>query len=144
MAQEVDTLNGALTLLGNANHNNNLARRFVIKREINQRYSNLCSDRVPMTRFFFGDDVSLSAKHTKESENLKHKIAAKKPSTLWRNTGGRTRDFWAKASHKGFSSRFQPYELHKSVSSSNQRPTSAPEDTNSKNAKSQAHYRPQQ
>ncbi|MPC91690.1 hypothetical protein E2C01_086745 [Portunus trituberculatus] len=43
---------------GHANYRNNLVRRFNIKREINQKYAHLCSDKVPMTRFLFGDDLS--------------------------------------------------------------------------------------
>ncbi|MPC66283.1 hypothetical protein E2C01_060430 [Portunus trituberculatus] len=35
IAHEVDMLNGALALLGNANHKNNLAHQFIIKCEIN-------------------------------------------------------------------------------------------------------------
>ena len=34
VAHKVHMLNGALALLGNANHRNNLTRRFIIKREI--------------------------------------------------------------------------------------------------------------
>ena len=78
VAHEVDMISGALALLGNANHRNNLTRRFIIKREINPRYTHLCSDKVPMTRFLFGDDVSQSAKQNEESEKLKNKITTKK------------------------------------------------------------------
>lgn len=127
VAQEVGMINGALALLGDANHKNNLARRFVMK----QKYSHLCSDRVPMTRFLFGDDVSQPAKHIEESEKLKHKITAKKPPATWRYAEGRTRVFLGKTSHRGFSSRFQPYGLHKLASRGSQRPTSARHDTDS-------------
>ena len=49
VAQEVAKVNGALALLGTANHKTNLARCFVMKREINQKNAHLCSDRVPIT-----------------------------------------------------------------------------------------------
>ncbi|MPC93570.1 hypothetical protein E2C01_088703 [Portunus trituberculatus] len=62
VAQEVGVLNGALALLGNVNFRNNLARRFVMKHELNQKFSHLCKEKVPMTRFLFGDDVSRSVK----------------------------------------------------------------------------------
>ncbi|XP_076046441.1 uncharacterized protein LOC143028362 [Oratosquilla oratoria] len=54
VAHEVGMINGALALLGHANYRNNLVRRFNIKWEINQKYSHLCSDKVPMSRFLFG------------------------------------------------------------------------------------------
>ncbi|MPC66418.1 hypothetical protein E2C01_060565 [Portunus trituberculatus] len=83
VANEVGMLNGALALLGNANHKNNLAHRFIIKHEINQKDAFLCSDKVPMTRLVFGDDVSQSAKHTEESEKLRSKIGTRKPLPTW-------------------------------------------------------------
>ncbi|MPC29290.1 hypothetical protein E2C01_022516 [Portunus trituberculatus] len=68
VAHEVGMINGALALLGHANYRNNLVRCFNIKWEINQKYAHLYSDKVPMTRFLFGDDLSQSAKQIKESE----------------------------------------------------------------------------
>ncbi|MPC83063.1 hypothetical protein E2C01_077753 [Portunus trituberculatus] len=56
--QEVNRIKGTLALLGHANHKNNLARSFVMKWEINQKYSHLCSDKWPMSRKLFGDYVS--------------------------------------------------------------------------------------
>ncbi|MPC99163.1 hypothetical protein E2C01_094560 [Portunus trituberculatus] len=77
VAQEVGVLNGALALLGNANFRNNLSRRFVMKRELNQKFSHLCIEKVPMTQFLFGDDVSRSVKQIEESAKLKSTITAK-------------------------------------------------------------------
>ncbi|MPC48758.1 hypothetical protein E2C01_042541 [Portunus trituberculatus] len=51
---------------------------FIIKHEINQKYIHLCSDKVPMTRLLFGDDVSQSAKHIDDPEKLRSKIATRK------------------------------------------------------------------
>lgn len=95
-------LNSTLALLSNVNHKNNLVRCFAMKRKINQKYLHLCSGRVPMTRFLFGD-VSQMAKHTEESEKLMHKITAKEPLAMWRYARRSTRGFWGKVSHKGFS-----------------------------------------
>ncbi|MPC55150.1 hypothetical protein E2C01_049081 [Portunus trituberculatus] len=92
--QEVNRINGALALLGHANHKNNLVRRFVMKREINQKYSHLCFDKWPMSCMLFGDDVSQSAKQIEDTEKLEHKFAAKKNPVPWRFTGGRSRGFW--------------------------------------------------
>ena len=92
--REVNNINGALALLGHANHKNNLARRFVLKKEINQKYSHLCSDKLPMSRLLFGDDVSQSTRQIEESEKLKHKLAAKKTTPVpWRFTSGKSRGF---------------------------------------------------
>ena len=113
VAQEVALLNGALGLLGNAHHKNNLTRRFIIKREINHKYAHLCSDKAPMTRFLFGDDVSQAAKHIEEAEKLKSKFTSKKqlPSTS-RFGGWRSRGSHGNPAYKGFASRFQPYGQH--------------------------------
>lgn len=64
VAQEVGKINGALALLGSANYRNtcNLARHFVMNREINHKFMHLCTKKVPITRFLFGDDVSKSVK----------------------------------------------------------------------------------
>ena len=89
VVHEVRMLNGALALLVNANHRNNLTRSFIIKREINQKYTHLCSDKVLLTRFLFGNDVSQSAKHIEESEKPKHTITTKKPFQNWKFSAGR-------------------------------------------------------
>ena len=89
LANHVDMLNGALALVGNANYRNNIARRLVIKREINPKYEHLCSDKVPMTRQLFGDDVSTSAKQIEEADKLKFKIQPQRPFTAGRPGFGR-------------------------------------------------------
>ncbi|MPC43993.1 hypothetical protein E2C01_037652 [Portunus trituberculatus] len=65
-AREVGMLNEALALLGNVNYKNNLARRFAMKRKINHKYMHLCSSKVPVTCFLFGDDVSQSTKQVED------------------------------------------------------------------------------
>ncbi|MPC71410.1 hypothetical protein E2C01_065687 [Portunus trituberculatus] len=106
VAHEVGMINGALALLGQANYSN-------IKREINQKYAHLCSDKVPMTRFLFRDDLSQSARQIEESEKLRTKITAKSPFPSWKPGtwkfgGGKTSPF-GRTSSRGFASRFQPY-----------------------------------
>ncbi|XP_071532017.1 uncharacterized protein [Panulirus ornatus] len=108
VAQEVGMLNGALALLGHANHKNNLARRFIIKREINHKYAHLCSDKVPMTRLLFGDDVSLSAKHIEESEKLRSKIVPRKPLSTSKFGPGKFRGSSGRLPYRGFMIRFHP------------------------------------
>ncbi|XP_071521826.1 uncharacterized protein [Panulirus ornatus] len=109
VAQEVGMLNGALAPLGHANHKNNLARQFIIKREINHKYAHLCSDKVPMTRLLFGDDVSLSAKHIEESEKLRSKIAPRKPLSTSKFGPGKFRGSSGRLPYRGFMARFHPY-----------------------------------
>ena len=124
VAHEVGMINGALALLGNVNFRNNLVRRYVMKREINQKLSHLCTDKVPMTRFLFDDDVSQSMKQMEESVKLKNAITSKKPPSTWRFPASRTRGFENSAAFRGFS-RFQPYGFRKPAFKGAQRSSSA-------------------
>lgn len=129
VGREVGMINGALALLGNANYRNNLTRRYIIKGEINQKYSHLCSDKVPMTRLLFGDDLSQSTKQIEESEKLKNKITTKKPPQPWRFgsgrfTGTRTRDSWGRLPFRGLTSRFHPYGQRKAGKGDQRQPYS--------------------
>ena len=142
VAKEVGMLNGALALLGHANHRNNLARRFLIKREINQKYSYLCSDKVPMSRFLFGDDVSQVAKQIEDTERLKNKITPKKQANSWRFTSGRSRSFWGKNVQRNYFGRFQPYGMQRLGFRGGQRPALARQDSEPKNAKGRGSTRP--
>lgn len=149
VAHEVGMVNGALALLGHANYKNNLARRFNIKREINPKYSHLCSDKVPMTSLLFGDDVSQSARQIDESEKLKSKFTTKKPFPTWKPGsgkfgGGKTRGFFGKTSHRGASSRFQPYGLRKSGYKGDQRHSYPRQEAESKNSRGRGHSIPRQ
>lgn len=144
IAQEVSLLNGALALLGNANHKNNIARRFVMKRELNQKYAHLCSDKVPMSRLLFGDDVSLSAKQIEDSEKLKNKISVKKPASTWKFAGGRSRGFWGRPAHRGWSSRVQPYVTSRPAYRSGPKTGSSRLGMDSKNGRGRHQYKPRQ
>ena len=125
IANEVAMLNGALALLGNAHYRNNLTRRHIIKRDINPKYSHLCADKAPMTGLLFGDDLSQATRNIEEAERLKTKFFFKKP-TSWtasrgRFGGGQQRNFFAKASSRGFTARYQPYGFRRMPSSGEQR-----------------------
>ncbi|MPC78799.1 hypothetical protein E2C01_073297 [Portunus trituberculatus] len=75
-------LNGALELLGNAHYRNNLTHRNVIKRDINPKYSHLCTYKAPMTGLLFGDDLPQATRKIEEAERLKSKFTCKRPSTF--------------------------------------------------------------
>ena len=63
---------------------------FIMMREFNQKYSPLCSANVPMSRFFFGDDVSQSARQIEVTVKLVVKCVTKKPFFPWKSTSGRS------------------------------------------------------
>ena len=114
VAKEVAMLNGALALLANANHRNNVARRHIIKKDINPKYAHLCADKAPITGLLFGDDLAQATKNIEEADKLKSKFTCKKTSNPWHSNssrfgGGKQRNFFAKAPSRGFSSRYQPY-----------------------------------
>ncbi|XP_045133115.1 uncharacterized protein LOC123517182 [Portunus trituberculatus] len=138
LAHEVGLLNGALALLGNAN----IARRFVMKRELNQKYAYLCSDKVPISQCLFGDDVSLSAKQIEDTEKLKNKITMKKPVSAWKFAGGRSRGVWGRPAHRGWSSRVHPYVPSRPAFRSGLRSGPSRQDTESKNGRGRSQYRP--
>lgn len=149
VANEVGKLNGVLALLGHANYKNNLARRFNVKCDINPKYSHLCSDKVPMTRWLFGDDISQSAKHIEETEKLKNKFTTKKPLSYWKaGTGrfgsGRTRGPFGNTFARGFGYRFQPYDRRQPTSKGGQRPSYSRQDVQSKNSRSRGPTNPRQ
>lgn len=140
VAQELAMINGALALLGNANFRNNLARWFVMKREL-KKVTHLCTDKVPMTGFLFGDDVSKSVKQIEKSMKLKSTIAAKKLSFSWHLLGSRTRGFGYSASARGFSSGFQPYGSRMPVFRGAYTPSQGFHNADSKNARNQGTFK---
>lgn len=144
VAHEVGMLNTALALLGHANHRNNLTRRFIIKREINQKYAHLCSDKVPMTRLLFGDDVSQSAKHIEESEKLKNKITMKKQPPIWKFGAGKFRGSSGKTQYRGFASRFHPYGQRTYGHRSDHRQPFSRQGSEAKNSRGRGHSNPRQ
>ena len=135
VAHEVSLLNGALALLGNANHRNNLARRSVMKREINYKYAHLCSDKVPITRFLFGDDVSQTARQIEETDKLRTKFSQKRPAFPFKFPSKRPGGYWNRAPGKVSFPRFQPYGHQRFGSRAAPRQPPARHDVDSKNAK---------
>ena len=146
VAREVTMINGALALLSNTNFHNNLTRQHIIKQEINQKYSHLCSDKVPMTRLLFGDDISQSTKQIEEAEKLKNKISTKKTFSPWKFganlVGGKPRGFFGKTPFRGFSSRFHPYGQHRADAKGEQRLSYPRHDSASKNFRGRGHSNP--
>ncbi|XP_045105428.1 uncharacterized protein LOC123500945 [Portunus trituberculatus] len=140
VAREVGVLNGALALLGNANYKNNLARQFAMKRKVNHKYAHLCSSKVPVTCFLFGDDVSQSAKQIEDSEKLTNKFIAKKLTSTWSFMGTRSRGYWGSSLHRSFS-RYQPYGLLRHRAKGAQQHNTPRQDSISKNARSRAQHR---
>ena len=146
IANEVAKLNGALALLGNAHHRNNLTRRHIIKRDINKKYSHLCADKAPMTGLLFGDDLSQATKNIEEADRLKTKFTVKK-TTPWTASSGRfggskQRNFFAKASSRGFSSRYQPYGFRKMNYSGENRRTYPAQAWTTKNVRGRGQHNP--
>lgn len=149
VANEVGALNGALALLGHANYRNNLVRRFNVKRDINPKYSHLCSDKVPMTRFLFGDDVSQSTKQIEESEKLRNKFSTKKALPHWkpgvgRSGNWRSRGFFGNNFSRGYGYRFQPYDRRPSTSKGVQRTSYPRQELQPKNSRSRGPTNPRQ
>ena len=147
VAQEVAMLNGALALLGNAHYRNNLTRRHVIKRDINPKYSHLCTDKTQTTGLLFGDDISQATKEIDEAERLKSKFTSKRHSTSWTSStsrfgGSKQRNFFGKAPSRGFSSRYQPYGLRRTVTRSDPRRNYPTQASTSKNLRGRGLYNP--
>ena len=76
-------------------------------RDINPKYSHLCSDKAPMNGLIFGDDLSQATKQIEEADRLEKKFTSKIRSNIWtssagRFSGGRQRDFFGNAPSHGF------------------------------------------
>lgn len=147
VAQEVAMLNGALALLGNAHYRNNLTRRHVIKRDINHKYSHLCTDKTPTTGLLFGDDISQATKEIDEAERLKSKFTSKRHSTSWTSSnsrfgGSKPRNFFGKAPSRGFSYRYQPYGLRGTTTRSDPKRNYPPQASTSKNLRGRGQHIP--
>ncbi|XP_063884456.1 uncharacterized protein LOC135113218 isoform X2 [Scylla paramamosain] len=149
IGQEVAMLNGALGLLGHANFKLNMNRRFFLKREINQKYAHLCTDKTPATGLLFGDDLTQATKQIEEAERLKNKFTHKKTSHfgapgLGKLSGGKQHGFFGKPAFRGMSTRFKPYGLHKPATRGDGRPSYHRGNSSSKNPRGRGHYNPRQ
>lgn len=141
-------LNGALGLLGHANFKLNMNRRYFIKREINQKYAHLCTDKTPMTGLLFGDDLTQATKQIEEAEKLKNKFTNKKPSQFGATGFGKfgarkQRGFFGKPAFRGTSTRFKPYTSHRPATRGDSRPSyHRGTSSSSKNSRSRGHNDP--
>ncbi|MPC59659.1 hypothetical protein E2C01_053683 [Portunus trituberculatus] len=145
MAQEVAKLNGAL--LGNAHYRHNLTRRTIISRDINPKYSHLCSEKAPLTGLLFGEDLSQTAKQIEEADRLRGKFSTKECSPFWSSTygrfgGGRQWGYFGKVPSRGGSSRFQPYEPRRGAAGRDARLYYPGPSSTSKNLRDQGQYLP--
>ena len=70
----IDKCNDALALLGHANKQINMFRRDLLKPEMRNEYSHLCTHSLPYTDQLFGDDVSKTAKEIEECSRMGHKL----------------------------------------------------------------------
>ncbi|KAJ8027248.1 hypothetical protein HOLleu_32346 [Holothuria leucospilota] len=77
----------ALGLIAQGNLALNLARREFIKGDLNEDFRTLCSEKVPITKFLFCDDISKELKEIAEA----NKIAAKATGSSTYSTGYRYR-----------------------------------------------------
>lgn len=147
VAQEVAKLNAALALLGNAHYRQNLTRRTIIRRDINQKYAHLCSEKAPLTGLLFGEDLSQAAKQIEEADKLKAKFSTKKRTPFWSSTygrfgGGRQRGYFGKVPSRGGSYRFQPYEPRRGATGRDARPYYPGPAATSKNSRGRGQYPP--
>ena len=65
----------AVALLAHASHELSLFRRSSIRPSLEQGYSGLCSDKVPVTKFLFGDNLVDSMKEVQETSKLCSRIS---------------------------------------------------------------------
>ena len=64
-----------MALLAHASHELSLFRRSSIRPSLEQGYSGLCSDKVPVTKFLFGDNLADSMKEVQETSKLCSRIS---------------------------------------------------------------------
>ena len=72
----------AVALLAHASHELSLFRRSSIRPSLEQGYSGLCSDKVPVTKFLFGDNLADSMKEVQETSKLCSRISPNMPKPL--------------------------------------------------------------
>ena len=65
----------AVALLAHASHELSLFRRSSIRPSLEQGYSGLCSDKVPVTKVLFGDNLADSMKEVQETSKLCSRIS---------------------------------------------------------------------
>lgn len=65
-----ELISDSLTLLGQAQFNLSVRRRYLLKPNLDQKYKNLCSINMPVTTQLFGDDIAKEVKNCETSLNL--------------------------------------------------------------------------
>ena len=70
----IDNCNMSLALLGHSNKQICMMRRDLIKPEIKEEYSHLCTHSLPYSSWLFGDDISKKTKEIEDSNRLGYKI----------------------------------------------------------------------
>ena len=75
--QEIlETVTDSLVLLSNVSHKLNMKRREAIKPDLKHAYKSLCSTNNPITGLLLGNDLSKTAKESKETDNVTNIMSA--------------------------------------------------------------------
>ena len=114
-------ISDAVTLIGQAQFNLSLRRRYMIRPQLKKKYSNLCGVNTPITSFLFGDDIQKEIKKCDTSMSIakdqygnqfnsqygpSHRISRGRS----RGRGGSGRGFSGNNYQRGYSgNRYQPY-----------------------------------
>ena len=77
----VTNLFDSVAILGHAVTELNFRRRELIKPDLNQQYSTLCSTRVPVTGLLFGDNLSQQCKDIQDTNKLGQKFGQRASSS---------------------------------------------------------------
>ena len=70
----IEGINDAIALLGHTNKQINMLRRDLLKPELRNEYSHLCTHSLPYINQLFGYDVSKTAKEIEECSKMGYKL----------------------------------------------------------------------
>ena len=91
ISEVLDNCNDTIALLGHANKQINLSRRYFMKPDLDANYVHLCAQSVPYTSYLFGDDVSKAAKDIEDTRKIGSRLGGYRGRPFYR--GGRGRGF---------------------------------------------------
>ncbi|XP_060556539.1 uncharacterized protein LOC132717149 [Ruditapes philippinarum] len=91
--QAKQLLSDSLSILGQAQYNISIRRRYLIRPSLNKRYKNLCNMSVPISTSLFGDDISKEIKHCEVGVNLGKDYNAQYNRNSFRGRFSRARHF---------------------------------------------------
>ena len=114
--QILDHVMDSIALLANANFKLNMARRELIKPELNPPYTRLCKDEIKPSTKLFGDDLS---KHLKDMAEAK-KVGRQMQKTSETRTA--SQGYFKAGRQKFRRPNFKPYDRPSSQKTSQQRP----------------------